>query len=204
MKYLASRKLTPILKQEICLMGNVAFKKILLLFLFFCIGTNAFASQNFSEPPPTFLKEDQVTRLYELDLTNVFFAVRTTREFYDHLFLKAIDLFKKANLPIKSIGVYEPSNLVLELTLEIEPVGNDCQKYFLYNESLQLQETVIPERSLNARTWSTTWNFGLPTTIVDKPIGLEELEKNLDNLIGTFIREYKLANSMKNAIKKSE
>lgn len=176
---MTEKRQNPCLQTPICLLLN----------LILCIGSN-----NFFLTLPSYAEIFHSTS-QGLDLSKFFLVVDVPHKYYERLWGRAIRNLEQAGLKTRPAKFYKEFEPVFRITLEVEPLGDKCPDHFLYRTSLEIQEQVVPERSHKIRAWAVTWSLGSDTPEVRKGhVTLEELEKDLDQLMKVFIQDYQYAN----------
>lgn len=123
-----------------------------------------------------------------LDLSTMSFFVGAPGKFHQRLLARAIKQFKDAGYTLGDDSLY-PS---LRLSLRVEE-SEYCKGIEIYQPKLELLEEVALVRSGHKRivtTWFRGQEFGYDT----KPLILEELQKEQDEMLRHFIEQYKFLN----------
>ncbi len=162
----------------------------LIVFKFMIASIVIFGNTVYAEP--------LVSTTKGLDLETVTLMLRVPYQHYDRLFIRAVNHFQKEGLQLNVNDDSQSDSPLLKLTLDLKPLSEDCEGKFLYSQKLELYENVVSERVPNVRTWSVTWTYGLPDPIfIESKKTIQDLERDLDGLIGHFIFDYKFANQLK-------
>lgn len=141
------------------------------------------------------LAETLVSTTKGLNLKTVTLKLKVPHQHYDHLFSRAKKHFQENGLRLNEDGGAKVDGPILKLTLKLKSLPGNNAGQFLFFRKLELYEKVISARIPKVQTWSTTWTYGLPDPIViGSNKSVQELEIDLDNLIGSFIQDYQFAN----------
>lgn len=135
-----------------------------------------------------------------LEFSTVTVSIKALPQYRDQLEKRAQAKLRDAGLIPKSDPQPQfPANIegsILELTLWAEPVEG-CSDKILYTQKLELSERALLGRNPRLKPWVVTWVYGVPSAYVRGPVEKEELEKDLDGLLDTFIKEYNFTNGRK-------
>lgn len=139
-------------------------------------------------------REVYASRLRGLDLNNVGVSLHMpVNEFYYDLSDRALKRFQQAGISFKTI-MMQPDDDLLILTLHPHPVGG-CEDKYLYDLKLEIWEWVVTERTPRHHVWGLTYRLGEQPSIVNGArVVLQNLEKDIDELIDDFLVEYEHAN----------
>jgi hypothetical protein len=141
--------------------------------------------------------ESLVSTLYGLHLEQVHLYVDTDYKYHDVIHDRVLRSFKKGGLKIDMDPPhwpYKQGHALLHLTVRSEPLHGEKTEKVLYYRKLELFEHIISDRSPRIRAWAVTWSYGIPDPIVIDPPSLEQLEKDADDLLNTFIQDFLYAN----------
>ena len=143
-------------------------------------------------------EESLISSLYGLHLDQMHLHVDTDYKYHDVIHDRVLRSFKKRGLKIDidpPHWPYKQGHALLQLTVRSDPLHGEKPEKVLYYQKLELFEHVISDRSPRIRALVVTWKYGIPDPIVTDPISLEQLEKDVDDLIGFFIQDYLYANN---------
>ncbi|SPP64173.1 exported hypothetical protein [Nitrospira lenta] len=129
-----------------------------------------------------------------LDLNRVQFIVSAPPEFTSRLSRQARSLIAKAGLPLHdSEDQDRPLIATLTLTLDPQPLGNDCPGHILYTPSLTLTEPVLISRNsviMDNITWLAHARAQVRTSVT-----ITDIEHDLEEFMHQFITDYRAANA---------
>ena len=141
--------------------------------------------------------ESLLSSLYGVHLEQMHLYVDTDYKYHDVIHDLVLRSFKKRGLKIDMDPPhwpYKQGHTLLHLTVRSEPLHGEKTEKVLYYRKLELFEHVISDRSPHIRAWAVTWSYGIPDPIVTDPLSLEQLEKDADDLLTTFIQDFLYAN----------
>ncbi len=141
--------------------------------------------------------EKLLSSSHGLDLSQLHLVVEASPEYEERLYKRAHKHFTQTGLHIKSkfTNTYKQWEPLFRLTFEVEPVDKTSSNLFLYSKRLEVVENVVPERTIKVRAWAVTWSVGSSWPEVRKErLTLQDLEKDLDELLKLFLQDYKYAN----------
>ena len=130
-----------------------------------------------------------------LDLSQVHLVVDVPHEYYEQFWKRTHAHIIQAGLSTNPAKRYKEGEPVLRLTLEIEPLDETCLEHYLYTRKLEVEERVFPDRKTKITAWAVTWSFGESKPEVrNNRVTLEEMEKDIDQLMKVFLFQYQFAN----------
>jgi hypothetical protein len=130
-----------------------------------------------------------------LDLSQVHLVVDVPHEYYERFYERTRRHLTQAGLSTKHATRYEQGEPVLRLTLEVDPLYETCPEHYLYTRKLEVEESVTTKRITKVSAWAVTWSFGESKPEVrNSQINVEEMEKDIDQLMKVFLFQYQYAN----------
>ena len=163
----------------------------LLCVLAFIVGIGTFGLSTMS------YAERLISTSHGLDLSQLHLVVEAPPEYDEQLYKVAHDHLTQAGLYTKTkfTHSYKQWEPVFRFTFEVEPVEEGSPNLFLYSRRLEIVEHVVPEREVKVYAWAVTWSMGSSWPEVRKErLTLRDLEKDLMELLGRFLLDYKYAN----------
>lgn len=134
-----------------------------------------------------------VPLMHDLDLQQVQLVVVAAPDVAVRFSERTRRLFAQAGLPLAPPDQpHSPPSATLKLTLNPTPLNETCPGNVLYEPSFALIEPVIVPRN-SGLMHDITWIAGIPPQ-ARAPVGVEELEVDLDGFVQKFIASYKLGN----------
>ena len=140
--------------------------------------------------------ESLVSTAHGLDFSQVHLVVDVQPEYERRLYKRVRTQLTQAGLIPKSATTYKQGESVFRVTIRVNPAGELPCRLFFYTAKIEVQERVVTERTPRVRAWAVTWSIGTvdEPEVRTTPIAIEELEKDLDNLLDHFLLDYRYAN----------
>lgn len=129
-----------------------------------------------------------------LKLDTVYLRVSTDYAHQSTIEDRVLRALNARGLHTRTDWPYQQGKPLLKLTLRTEALSDRPSDKVLYYQNFELFENVISERSPHIKTWTVTWTYGLPDPIVTDMVSLEQLEKDADEFVEHFIRDFLYAN----------
>lgn len=171
-------------------MRNCSIRFLVYLIL---VSLNLLVSFNVIQARDLKGREVYASRLKGLDLNNVGISMdMPVNEFYVDLSDRALKRFRQAGISFKTV-MMQPDDDLLKLTLYPHPVEG-CEDKYVYILKLEIWEMVVTERTPPQRAWALTYRLADTPSFVDGArVAIQNLEKDMDELIDDFLFEYKRA-----------
>jgi hypothetical protein len=183
------------------ILNLIGFRRVTSFGMTVLLGTLMFIVLHLQQPlqgEEVSLKgENLISSLSGVHLEQMHLYVDTDYKYHDEIHDRVLRSFKKRGLKIDMDPPhwpYKQGHALLHLTLRSEPLQGEKTEKVLYYRKLELFEHVLSDRSPPIRAWAVTWSYGIPDPIVTDPTSLERVEKDADELLDFFIRDYLHAN----------
>jgi hypothetical protein len=132
-----------------------------------------------------------------LNPAHVQLVVNTDPKFLKQFSILAMEDLRKAGIHVTHFdNASADTSAELLLTLKQEPLNGVCPDMVSYTASLALIEDVVLERSGEVIK-DSTWEGTQPPSVRRQPVTGQEMERDLHELIGRFIINFKLGNPAK-------